>query len=172
MRARVALLLILTAAVARAQAPEAVTILRDRWGVPHIFAEGRGAEERGAYGNGYAQAEDRLFEMDILRRAATGRLAQFLGPDYLLMDQVVRRDGYTADEHTRFFRQLSARDRRSLEAYRDGVNAFITLVTMDRTRLPFEFTGTPPAPWTVEDSVAIAVLELVLEGANGGKEVL
>jgi penicillin amidase len=172
MRARVTLLLILTAAVARAQAPEAITILRDRWGVPHIFAEGRGAEERGAYGNGYAQAEDRLFEMDILRRAATGRLAQFLGPDYLLMDQVVRRDGYTTTEHTRFFRQLSARDRRSLEAYRDGVNAFITLVTMDRTRLPFEFTGTPPAPWTVEDSVAIAVLELVLEGANGGKEVL
>src|SRR6185503_15564089 len=126
----------------RAAAPEAVTIMRDAWGVPHVFGEGAHTVERGAYAAGYAQAQDRLFQMDVLRRAATGRLSEMLGPDYLLMDQVVRRDGFTAAEHTRFFRQLAARDRRSLEAYRDGVNAFITLVTMDRTRLPFEFTGT------------------------------
>ena len=162
----------ITAAGAHGQAPEAVTILRDRWGVPHIFTEGDGAEERGAYGNGYAQAQDRLFEMDILRRAATGRLSAFLGASYLLMDQVVRRDSYTNAEHRRFFEELSVRDRRSLEAYRDGVNAFIAAVTADHTRLSFEFFGTPPAPWTVEDSVAVGILELVLEGANGGEEVL
>jgi penicillin amidase len=156
---------------ARAQAPDAVTILRDRWGVPHIFTEGRGADERAAYANGYAQAEDRLFEMDILRRAGTGRLAEMLGPDYLLMDQVVRRDGYTGAELDRFASRLAARDRRSLEAYRDGVNAYIAIVTMDPQRLPFEFLGVPPAPWTLADSVAVAVLELVSQGANGGQEV-
>ena len=124
---RLALVVALLAAagVSRAQSPEVVTILRDRWGVPHIFTEGRGAGERAAYANGYAQAEDRLFEMDILRRAATGRLAESLGPDYLLMDEVVRRDGYTERERDRFFARLAPRDRHALEAYRDGVNAFI-----------------------------------------------
>jgi penicillin amidase len=169
---RAAVVLLLGAASASAQAPDAVTILRDRWGVPHIFADGRGAGERAAYANGYAQAEDRLFEMDVLRRAATGRLAENLGPDYLLMDEVARRDGFTAAERARFYAKLPRRDRRSLEAYRDGVNAFIQAVTADPTRLPFEFVGVPPAPWTVEDSVAVAVLELVVEGANGGQEVL
>src|SRR5215468_8018205 len=163
---------VLAATAALAQSPDTVTILRDRWGVPHIFSEGRDADVRSAYANGYAQAEDRLFEMDILRRAASGRLAETLGPDYLLMDEVVRRDGYTAAERRRLFERLAARDRRSLEAYRDGVNAFIAEVTADPRRLPIEFGGVPPAPWTIEDSVAAAVLELLVEGANGGQEVL
>jgi penicillin G amidase len=160
------------AVVASARSPDEVTILRDRWGVPHIFAAGRGAGERVAYGNGYAQAEDRLFEMDILRRAATGRLAEMLGPDYLLMDEVVRRDGFTAAEQARFFRRLTARDRRALEAFRGGVNAFIAAIGAEPQRVPVEFGGVPPAPWTIEDSVAVAVLELLVEGANGGQEVL
>jgi penicillin amidase len=164
--------LVLLAALCRAQSPDAVTILRDRWGVPHVFTDGRGAGERAAYANGYAQAEDRLFEMDVLRRAATGRLAEMLGPDYLLMDEVVRRDGYTAHERDRFAAALSARDRRSLEAYRDGVNAFIAEVTADPQKLPIEFLGSPPAPWAAGDSVAVAILELLVEGANGGQEIL
>jgi penicillin G amidase len=170
---RVAFLIALVAVtVGRAQSPETVTILRDRWGVPHIFTEGRGAADRAAYANGYAQAEDRLFEMDVLRRAGTGRLAETLGAGYLLMDEVVRRDGYTADERARFFRRLARRDRRALEAYRDGVNAFIAQVTAAPERLPVEFGGVAPAPWTIDDSVAVAVLELLVEGANGGQEVV
>src|SRR5262245_11549689 len=170
---RVALLIALVAVtVGRAQSAETVTILRDRWGVPHIFTEGRGAADRAAYANGYAQAEDRLFEMDVLRRAGTGRLAETLGASYLLMDEVVRRDGYTADERARFFRRLARRDRRALEAYRDGVNAFIAQVTAAPERLPVEFGGVAPAPWTIDDSVAVAVLELLVEGANGGQEVV
>lgn len=110
--------------------------------------------------------------MDILRRAATGRLAKMLGPDYLLMDEVVRRDGFTAAEQARFFRRLTARDRRALEAFRDGVNAFIAAIAAEPQRVPVEFGGVPPTPWTIEDSVAVAVLELLVEGANGGQEVL
>src|SRR5215813_1463166 len=98
-----ALAIVVLAAAGAGAAPSGdVTILRDRWGVPHIFESGRGASDRSAYANGYAQAEDRLFEMDILRRAASGRLAETLGPDYLLMDEVVRRDGYTTAERDRF----------------------------------------------------------------------
>ena len=170
---RVALLIALVAVtVSRAQSPELVTILRDRWGVPHIFTDGRDAADRAAYANGYAQAEDRLFEMDVLRRAGTGRLAETLGAGYLLMDEVVRRDGFTAAERAGFFRRLAKRDRRALEAYRDGVNAFIAEVTAEPQRLPVEFGGVAPAPWTIDDSVAVAVLELLVEGANGGQEVV
>lgn len=149
-----------------------MTILRDRWGVPHIFTQGRDANDRAAFANGYAQAEDRLFEMDVLRRAATGHLAENLGAGYLAMDVVARRDGYTATERARFFARLPRRDRRALEAYRDGVNAFVHAVTFDSSRLPFEFFGSAPRPWTVDDSVAVAVLELLVEGANGGQEVV
>jgi len=165
-------LLLIAGTVARGQSPDAVTILRDRWGVPHIFTTGRGAAARAAYANGYAQAEDRLFEMDVLRRAGTGRLAETLGSGYLLMDEVVRRDGYTAAERARFFHRLASRDRRALEAYRDGVNAFIARVTAEPRQLPAEFGGVAPAPWTLDDSVAVAVLELLVEGANGGQEVV
>src|SRR5262245_44586491 len=88
----------------RAATPEAVTIMRDAWGVPHVFQDsGRGGVERGAYAAGYAQAQDRLFQMDILRRAATGRLSELalLGADYLPMDRVARRDGFTQEERER-----------------------------------------------------------------------
>ncbi len=155
-----------------AAGPEAVTILRDAYGVPHVFTNGRNALTRGFFASGYAQAEDRLFQMDIFRRAATGRLAESLGTDYLLMDEVVRRDGYTAGERAQIFRRLSARTRRTYAAFRDGVNAFIERVTLDPTLLPFEFTGTLPAPWTVDDSVAFAILAFRSTGANGGQEAL
>jgi penicillin amidase len=164
--------LILARPLLAAAAPDAVTILRDAWGVPHVFTDGPGARARGSFGNGYAQAEDRLFQMDILRRAATGRLAEMLGSDYLLMDRVVRRDDLTEMERHVVFKRLDRRTRQALAAYRDGVNAFIQRVTLDRTLLPFEFLGTPPAPWTVEDSVAVAVLEFNVFGANGGQEVI
>ena len=169
---RAAIVLALFAATAGVQAADTVTILRDRWGVPHIFTSGRDAGDRAAYANGYAQAEDRLFEMDVLRRAGTGRLAEMLGSGYLLMDEVVRRDGFTPVERGHFFRRLAARDRRALEAYRDGVNAFIAQVTAEPRRLPVEFGGAAPAPWTTDDSVAVAILELLVEGANGGQEVI
>src|SRR5215470_8318508 len=163
---------VLAAAGAGAAPSGDVTILRDRWGVPHIFESGRGASDRSAYANGYAQAEDRLFEMDILRRAGTGRLAEMLGSSYLAMDEVVRRDLYTHDELAQFFARLSPSDQLSTEAYRDGVNAYIAKVTLDPMLLPFEFGGVPPEPWDVTDSAAIAALQFVVFGANGGQEVL
>jgi len=170
--ALVAALLATTFATGLAAPPEAVTILRDRWGVPHLFTTGARAGERGAYANGFAQAEDRLFQMDILRRAATGRLAEMLGASYLVMDEVSRRDGLPVEERQRLFARLPPRDRRVLEAYRDGVNAFIARVTLDPQLLPFEFLGTAPAPWDVTDSIAIGILEFHVFGASGGQEVL
>src|SRR5437763_8055750 len=84
------------------ESPEAgVTIVRDGAGVPHVFADGpdeQAIEERLAYGIGYAQAEERLFQMEILRRAGEGRLSDLLGPSYKEMDLITRRDSETAAE--------------------------------------------------------------------------
>ena len=153
-------------------APDAVTIVRDAFGVPQIFTSGSNAPVSSAYANGYAQAEDRLFEMDILRRAGTGRLAEMLGTSFLQMDEVVRRDLYTHDELEQFFARLAPSDQQASEAYRDGVNAYIAKVTLDPMLLPFEFGGVPPEPWDVTDSAAIAAIQFVVFGANGGQEVL
>lgn len=135
-RAALACGLAVLAASAALAAPESVTILRDAYGVPHLFLGGPGAARRSAYANGYAQAEDRLFQMDLLRRAATGRLAERVGPDFLLMDQVVRRDAPTVEERARMFRRLRVRERQALEAYRDGVNAFIAQPFTERDLQP------------------------------------
>ena len=76
-----------------------VEIVRDSYGVPHVYAGGpdeQTIEQRLAYAIGYAQAEERLFQMEVLRRAAEGTLSQLLGASYFEMDEVTRRDSETA----------------------------------------------------------------------------
>ncbi|HEX30446.1 TPA: hypothetical protein ENG04_10235 [Candidatus Poribacteria bacterium] len=73
---------------------ETVRIVRDDFGVPHIFAK----TIRGLYfGNGYAVAQDRLVQMEKFRRAAEGRMAEIFGPEALERDKQVRIMGYTKD---------------------------------------------------------------------------
>src|SRR5207302_3487000 len=111
------------------ESPEAgVTIVRDRAGVPHVFANGpdeQTIEERLAYGIGYAQAEERLFQMEILRRAAEGRLSELLGLSYLEMDELTRRDSETGAERQAQVDALPPGQRQSLQRYADGINTVI-----------------------------------------------
>ena len=69
-----------TAGAHRVSGPGPVEILRDRWGIPRVCA---GSDETVFFGFGYAMAQDRLWQMDYLRRRAYGRLAEILGPDGL-----------------------------------------------------------------------------------------
>src|SRR5947208_9401001 len=106
-----------------------VRIVHDSWGVSHVFATGsdeRTIEERLGYGIGFAHAEDRLFQMEVFRRAGEGRLAELLGTDYLEMDTVMRRDVETAAERAQQIKKmLSAGQQASLQRYADGINAVI-----------------------------------------------
>src|SRR5260370_22945578 len=103
-------------------AGQPVTILRDRYGVPHIFAP----TERAAYwANGYAIAEDRMAQMEKYRRAARGELAELVGPSALTSDEETRREGYTDAEREEALRSLDPAVRDSLEAYSAGVNGFL-----------------------------------------------
>jgi penicillin G amidase len=169
-----ALLLVLAAARA-ASPPRMVEIVRDAYGVPNLFVAGTGADAQvaAAYATGYVQAEDRLFQMDLFRRAARGRLAELsaVGADFLAMDLDARRDASTEDELAQDLRRLSPRDRRVTLAFRDGVNRFIAEVTADTNRLPLEYLGTVPEPWTDTDTLAIGELELSRFAISGGGEL-
>lgn len=126
----------------------AVDIVRDHEGVPHIYAQ----EEGDAYfALGFVHAQDRLWQMEVDRRIASGTLAEILGKDALNVDLFLR----TLGVHRSAERQvahLNAETRSALSRYSAGVNAFLA---QRHGALPIEFllTGAPaPKPWTPADS--------------------
>src|SRR4051812_34310816 len=73
---------------------DAVRIVRDRWGVPHIYARTR---DDLFFAQGFVQAQDRLFQMDLWRRSVQGRLSEVLGPNFMERDAMTRRIQYRGD---------------------------------------------------------------------------
>jgi len=124
------------------------TVIRDALGVPHITA---GSWEDALFLQGFATAQDRLWQMDALRRLAAGELSEVIGAATLEVDQNSRRLRMRrmAEEH---YRTLPAPDRAVLAAYARGVNYFIET---HRDRLPLEFTVLryQPRPWSAVDSI-------------------
>src|SRR5207244_7716736 len=99
----------------------AVTIARDADGVPLITAQ---SEEDAAFGLGFAHAQDRLFQMEMMRRYGAGRLAEIFGEQALATDRQMRVLGvYRLAEAA--LPSLSPALRRGLDAYAAGVNAFL-----------------------------------------------
>src|SRR3954453_5017048 len=99
-----------------------VKIVRDQYGVPDVTGA---TNEDVWWGAGYAMAQDRLFQLEIFRRAATGRLSEILGTDYLAMDELTRTEFYTAPELDRQFNELPPNAQAEITSYVDGVNAWI-----------------------------------------------
>ncbi|MDR7419838.1 MAG: penicillin acylase family protein [Armatimonadota bacterium] len=134
----------------RVSGPGPVEIARDRWGIPHVSAS---SDDALFFGFGFVMAQDRLWQMDYLRRRAHGRLAEILGPDGLSLDVVARTVGIPriAREHVA---RLPRETLRLLEQFSDGVNAGIA---HRRDRLPIEFAllDYAPEPWSPLDSMAI-----------------
>src|SRR6478736_1383738 len=95
-------------------------ITRDAYGVPHVKA--RSLYDVG-YATGIAQAEDRLFQMEFVRKSATGNLAEIAGPDQLGSDEDTRRQFYSEEERTYLFSTLRCNLRSLVQGYVDGVNA-------------------------------------------------
>jgi len=134
----------------RTGAPGPVEILRDHWGIPHIFAD---ADDALFFGFGFAIAQDRLWQMDYLRRRALGRLAEVLGRDGVPLDIVARTVGLNRIAHAHLER-LPAATLRLLERFSAGINA---CVRQRGERLPIEFglLDYRPDPWTPLDSLAV-----------------
>lgn len=130
----------------------AVTVSRDRIGVPHIDAE---SMEDAAFAMGVAHAQDRLWQLEMSRRVAAGRVSEVVGRDGLEVDRFMRRLGLV--------RVCAAEERQSrsevcemLEAYAAGVNH---VIRSGRT-LPLEFRllKFAPEPWLPLDSILVAKL--------------
>jgi penicillin amidase len=127
-----------------------VVVTWDSWGIPHIRAEN---EQDLFLAAGYIQAQQRMWQMDILRRVAQGRLSEILGEIALTQDIKSRVLGLPlAIEND--YRKMSPEMKERLEAYARGVNSWIA---SRKWNWPPEFVllRIRPEPWRVEDSLAI-----------------
>jgi penicillin amidase len=148
-----------------------VEIVRDNANVPHIF----GATDGDVFfGLGYAHAQDRLWQMTVMRRTVQGRLSEVFGARTVEIDKLLRRfDLYSAAQ-----RSVSAQDARTqgaLTAYAAGVNARVNEINRDalgRGAPEMFLFNAPIAPWTPADSLAIVKLMSVQLSGQLETEVL
>lgn len=142
---------------------------RDAWGVPLVEAT---TTAEAYHAIGYALAEDRLWQMEVYRRAGHGTLAEVLGPSYLPVDVLSRTLGYSAAERAGMLAALESDTRDALDAYVEGVNVRVREALADPRALPFEFAalGLRPQPWTVDDVVAFQTVFFVLADFDVGSE--
>ena len=127
-----------------------VRVIRNEQGVPTIEAS---SLEDLFFAQGYVTAQDRLWQMDIMRRAAAGELSEVLGEATLPMDREQRILGLRlAAEASE--KNITARERPYFEAYARGVNAFIES-HRDRLSLEFRLLKYTPRPWTATDSLLV-----------------
>jgi penicillin amidase len=143
----------------------AAAIERDAAGVPVI----RGATRADvARSTGYAHAQDRLFQMDLLRRTGAGELAALLGPGLVEADQHIRPHQFR-QRAREALAALGEGDRALLEAYAGGVNAGAASLSAR----PFEYLllGQSPAPWRAEDSLLVVyAMWIDLQGLDDADE--
>jgi penicillin amidase len=129
---------------------EAVNVLRDHWGVAHIYANN---QHDLFFGQGFVVAQDRLFQMEMWKRAGQGRLAEVLGPSAVQRDINARLLRYRGDMKTEY-ESYSPDTEAILRAFTDGINAEIRwLKASGGPGLPIEFqlAGFEPEPWKPED---------------------
>src|SRR5918995_3236900 len=130
------------------------TVLRDTFGVPHVFAK---SEHDAYFMVGYLHAQDRLFQMDSSRRQASGTLAELLGPSALASDAQLRTIGLRRAA-LRSQAAISPQSRATLEAYADGVNAWLAANPLPSEYAALELTKANVPSWTALDSMAITKL--------------
>jgi penicillin amidase len=144
-----------------------VEVIRDRWGVPNLYAAN---EHDLFFAQGYVHAQDRLWQMEFNRRLGAGQVSSLFGQATLATDRSLRalriRSAAEAD-----WKLLAPATRAVLQAYADGVNAFIS---SHRDQLPVEFTilGARPEPWTPVDSIAWSKMIAFSLGQNQTQELM
>ena len=146
-----------------------VTIFRDSYGVPHIVGE---SEVGVFFGQGYAAGRDRLYQMEYLRRASEGKMAEVFGPGYTLFDKAIRRMYYTEKERSQHFQNFPKDLQIMLEAYRDGVNTYLDSMRINPEKFkPLQFAAYQMENWTVNKSIAIMQYMIRNFGQFGGEEL-
>ena len=126
-----------------------VEILRDRWGVPHIYASN--AHDL-FFAQGYITAVDRLFQIDLWRRAGTGKLSEILGPSAIPRDTLARAVAFHGDWSAEWA-AYGADAHAITTSFTDGINAYIKGLN-GKWPQEFQFAGYAPGLWTPEDCLS------------------
>ena len=161
---------------------EQAVIRRDAYGVPSIYA---GSTVGMWFGAGWAQAQDRLVQLELTRRTVEGTLSAIFGRGELRQDETVRTMFYTPAELAAQYRSLPASLRAALVAYSQGINAYedatYASAASEQADVPYEFfalgqlLGLPgpyrPAPWQPTDTVAVVNYFARHAGGAGGSEL-
>jgi penicillin amidase len=139
---------------------DSVTVRRDERGIPYIEAKN---EADLYFAQGYAMAQDRLWQMDLYRRVALGETAEIFGKDVLEEDKRWRKYGF-AQLAPESLKLTAPEVRAALESYANGVNAYIA--TLDQKTLPIEFQVLQyrPRPWQAVDSIIVG--KILSEGLS------
>src|SRR6516162_692871 len=170
------------AAAGTAPATQGFTIVRSSYGVPTITAT---SQARMWFGAGWAQAQDRMVQLELTRRAVEGTLSAIFGSSQLSQDETVRTFFYTPAELTTQFQALPAATRNAITEFSDGINAYEASAyaspTSEAQQVPYEFfvlgqaiglTGPyQPAPWQPEDTMAVGNFLARQFGGGGGSEL-
>ncbi len=170
------------AAPARPQSAQGFAIHRSAFGVPTITA---GSQGEMWFGAGWAQAQDRMVQLELTRRAVEGTLSAIFGPSQVSQDETVRTFFYTPGELTVQFQSLPAATQKALTEFSAGINAYEASAyaspASEAQQVPYEFfvlgqalglSGPyQPAPWQPEDSVAVGNFLARQFGGGGGSEL-
>lgn len=154
MQLRILMTAVMIAALTGPTPASDVEIVRDRWGVAHVFAE---SDESLFYGAGFAMAEDRLLQMLLLRSEAEGRISEVFGAGeddrFLKSDRLYRLLGFSSHAQVQLA-NLQDDSRRQLEAFAEGVNAFLQ-EHPERLSLIEPSFSEPPRQWSAADCLTL-----------------
>nr|WP_314357150.1 penicillin G acylase [uncultured Achromobacter sp.] len=151
-------------------ASKAVTIRRDGYGMPHVYAD---TVYGLFYGYGYAVAQDRLFQMEMARRSTQGQVAEVLGEKMVAFDKSIR-GNFSPERIQRQLAALPDSERQILDGYAAGMNAWIARVrAQPDTLMPKEFNDLQfqPINWTAYDVAMVFVGTMANRFSDANSEV-
>ncbi len=144
-----------------------VKVLRDDAGIPYIYAD---SLDDALTAQGFIHAQDRIFQMELFKYLAHGRLAEFIGERGIENDRIIRLLDLSGFARRQLDR-ISTEERNYLQRYLSGINAFIS-ERQDEYPLMFSVMGHTPQVWTLEDILAIQYFRIWSSSVNWRQELL
>lgn len=149
-----------------------VEILRDEYGVPHIYAN---TDKDLLFAQGYVHAQERFWQMEVQRRTASGRLSEIFGEETVGIDRFIRHFGFN-DLGQRSYELLGRDDRELVDAYVAGVNAYLADRSPAKLGLEFALLGLQGIdveiePWTAADSYSWGYMLIYLQANQWNVEL-
>ncbi len=143
-----------------------ITIRRDRWGIPHVDA---GTDADAWFGLGFCHAQDRAFQLELLRRVGSGTLSELIGPDGIPIDRMSRRLGFRRNAEAQLA-IIGADLAPMLDAYVAGINAGFAH-GLRRPPHELRLLRTEPTPWTALDVLSFVGLQAFSLSSNWDVEL-